>query len=126
MSIGSVFSKVGGFFTGLLPTIMQFSEAITMVLALLKVGVNQNDVSKIETACDALDAVADEMSDLQGELREFSLVVRNAIQENSDGGKDLTGLEIKGIAEEAADIPQEIADITKRMNELLRAIQAAV
>ena len=126
MGIGSVFGKVAGFISGVMPTLMKFGEAISMVLSLVKIGVAERDVDKLSQVCDAMDALAMELDDLKGETLEVSSALRRAIDVDGPGGKDITGLEAKDLAMELDDIPVELKDIGVRISEITKAVKAAL
>lgn len=126
MGIGSIFGKVVGFFGAAVPTIMKFSEAIELVLNLVKVGVAKNDVSKIELALDSADGVADGFEALAAEIREFTAAGRAAIDPDGPGGSDLTGAELKDLAGEGADIGPVAKKIADDVSALIAAAKAAL
>lgn len=126
MSVKNLFSKIGGFVTGFLPTILKFGEVFDLLTRMIKVGVAKDDVVKLGAACDALDSLALNLNDLGAEVLELSASLRGAIDASSEGGEDLTGPEIREMIDEAADIAPELEDIRKDLAELASKIKSAL
>jgi len=126
MGIKAIFDKAFGVINGIVPTLFDLGGLLDNVKALVKVGVEKNDVPRIHLACDALDAVAGELGDLQAEIYELSARLRQAVSADSEAGENLSLNELLDLTAEASDIPEEVADIVVRVGELSKAVKAAL
>ena len=124
MSIKSVFGKVFGFLGGVGPTLLKFSEVISLALSVIRVKMSNGDVAGVLAAVAPLRSVQFGLARLSQELGEALDAVELAVSEGSDGGRDITGTEGKEIVDEFADLPPVIADIAADLAEAAKKLRA--
>ena len=126
MGIGSILGQVGGFITGIVPRILELGQALTMLLGIIKVGVAERDVGKVREAAQSGQRLGLLFQRLGTEITEFFRALEGAVGEDSPGGRDLTGVEIKALADEGDDALPLVKDIAEETGDLMSAVRKLV
>lgn len=106
--------------------VLRIGDLLPMLDDFLKIGITENDVTKVEIVCDAIEAVIDHIERIATQLRLGVAELREAIAENSEGGEDITLGEIRSeimpefmkIGELAEDTDEVISDVVMSLKAL--------
>lgn len=123
MGVKDVFGKVFGFLGGVAPTLLKFSEVITLALSVLRIKMAKGDVAGVLATVAPLRRVQFGLARLSQELGEALDAVEQAVGDGGDGGSDITGTEGKEIVDEFADVAPVVADITADLAEAGKALR---
>lgn len=120
MDLGSILGGALRFLRNMVPRVMDLGGLLGTILSGLVVSIADNDVPKVERLCQAGFRVANAFVMLGEELRELFDSILRSIQPNSPQGQDLTGVELKAIADEADDIPEAAKELIEEVDDLQR------
>jgi len=120
MNLGSILGGALRFIQNMLPRVMDLGGLLGTIMSQLVIAVKDQDVPKIEKLCQTGFRLANAFVTLGEELRELFDQILRSIQPDSEGGSDLSGNELKAIADEGDDIPEAAKDLIVEID----AIQA--
>lgn len=90
----SIFSKLGDLIPGVLRKVgllvIRLGDVLPLVDDLLKLGIAERDVPKVEAVCDSLDDTVDHLQIVIDQMKLATNEVREAVGMSSEGGRDIT------------------------------------
>lgn len=119
MGVKDVFGKIGGFITGVVPSILKLGEAVNLLLSLITVKVATKDLPALQEAAVLGQELGELFIEFGQELAEFFIKLGEAA---ADGALD--GSEIKMLADEGDDILPIAAEFPGKVAALMAKIRS--
>lgn len=123
MGIKDVLGSVFGFVKGLLPNVMKLGEALTLLLGIIKIGVAERDVEKIREVAQIGADIGRLFMQMGQEMVEFFDRLAGAVADEGEGGRDITGNEIRELADEGDDVAPVAAQIGVETTRLVSKVR---
>lgn len=123
MGIKDVLGSVFGFVKGLLPNVMKLGEALTLLLGIIKIGVAERDVEKIREVAQIGADIGRLFMQMGQEMVEFFDRLAEAVADEGEGGRDITGNEIRELADEGDDVAPVAAQIGVETTRLVSKVR---
>ena len=118
MNLGNLFSRLGGFITTVVPSVLKLGEALSLLMTLITVKVAAREQATLKDIALLGQELGELFIEFGGEVAEFFIALGEAVM---DGHID--GNEVKRLADEADDIVPIAADFPVKVAALTAKIR---
>jgi hypothetical protein len=108
-----------GFLAGLPGWLVKLTGIVDLLSGIIKVGMARDDASKVEEACNQWAEASEAVRAVLDEADQAFIVVKAAVNEAGDGGKDITYNEIKIALSEAKDVGPAMLEANHQLGDVL-------